>query len=129
MKNGHYTKADIVELNTYKESKFVRVAVAELISGTKIWSNGLDVQIIEPSGEKQMYMDFTKDKIPAVYAVVAEMVCKKAYGHGGYRPGAGRKKDESKAPKIACSFRLTAEEREKVKQFINDMRAESGEKK
>ncbi len=129
MKDGHYTQSDIVELNVYKEPKRAQVAIATLKSGTQIWSNGMDVHITENpggSGKKQVYMNFTKDKVHPIYATVAEIVYKKAYGHGGYRPGAGRKKDENRIPKKTCSFRLTTDECEKVKRFIEDMRSKDG---
>ena len=128
MRNGHYTQSDIIELNVYKEPKQAQVAIATLKSGTQIWSNGIDVHITENpdgSGKKQVYKNFTKDKVHPVYATVAEIVQKKAYGHGGFRPGAGRKKDENKIPKKTYSFRLTVAEQIRVKQFIEDMRKEA----
>ena len=76
--------------------------------------------------QKKVYANFKKCEVPVLYATVAEIVYKKAYGHGGFRPGAGRKKDEDKIPKKTYSFRLTVAEQIRVKQFIEDMRKEDG---
>lgn len=130
MKNGHYTRSDIKELNIYQEQGMAKVAVATLKNDVKIWSDGCDVYIMDnPSDylDKKVYMNFTKDKAPALYAAVAETVRQKAYGHGGYRPGAGRKKSEDIAQKKPRSFRLTEYEYEKVKEFIENIRTESGD--
>jgi len=130
LRDGHYTKADITELNVYKEPGRVQVAVATLKNGAKILSNGFDIEITENPkafSEKQVYTNYKKCKVPDLYATVAEIVYKKAYGHGGYRPGAGRKKDESKAERSPRTFRLTGIEYQKVKTFIEEMRKEGKE--
>ena len=127
MRNGHYTQSDIMELNVYRETQKIQIAVATLKNGAKIWSNGIDVEITENPkvfGKKKVYANFKKCEVPVLYATVAEIVYKKAYGHGGFRPGAGRKKDEDKIPKKTYSFRLTVAEQIRVKQFIEDMRKE-----
>ena len=122
MRNGHYTAGDIEGLTitpANKKKHTVQTAYGR-VDGVLVWSNGLDYAIGE-GADKKSYSRI--EKVPAKYAVVAEIIRKKAIGRGGHRLGAGRPKtlapqDEKKTR----AFRLTEREYEKVKEYIAKLR-------
>ena len=130
MKNGRYTAGDIVDLIVIprnKEKNITQVAIATLKDGCKIWSNGIDFQIhAELHSFDGRKIFFNIKAIPEQYAVVAEVVRKKANGRGGWRLGAGRKKTlRGSKEKRTRSFKLTEYEYVKVKKYIEELRQDS----
>lgn len=122
MRNGHYTAGDIKELTITPADKkrgFVQTAHGR-VNGILIWSNGFDISI----GELNQKRNYNRiELIPAEYQKVAEIIRKKANGRGGKRLGAGRPKtlgvlDEKKTR----SFKLTAYEYKRVKEYILQLR-------
>ena len=124
MRKGRYTAGDIEDLKitpANKEKKTVQVATG-LVDGTLIWSNGLDIEI-GTSSNKQSYTRL--EHVPYEFSKVAEIILKKATGRGGRRLGAGKKKGNG-PEKRTYSFKLTAYENMKVREFIEKMRSENG---
>ena len=124
MRKGRYTAGDIEDLEitpANKEKKTVQVATG-LVNGTLIWSNGLDIEI-GTSSNKQSYTRL--EHVPYEFSKVAEIILKKATGRGGRRLGAGKKKGNG-PEKRTYSFKLTAYENMKVREFIEKMRSENG---
>ena len=123
MRKGRYTAGDIEDLKitpANKEKKTVQVATG-LVDGTLIWSNGLDIEI-GTSSNKQSYTRL--EHVPYEFSKVAEIILKKATGRGGRRLGAGKKKGNG-PEKRTYSFKLTAYENMKVREFIEKMRSEN----
>ena len=123
MRNGRYTAGDIENLEIIpanKKKKTVQVATG-IVNGTLIWSNGLDI-VIGISINKRSYTRI--EHVPYEYSKVAEIILKKAMGRGGRRLGAGKKKGNG-PEKRTYSFKLTAYENMKVREFIEKMRSEN----
>ncbi len=126
MRNGHFTQSDIETLTVNKPTKkgISQTATCKLKDGCQLWSDGLTIQIhseLASFDGRQDYNDIRK--VPEKYKVVAELVRKKASKHGGYRIGAGRTESDEPTKKTR-SFRLTAYEYIKVKEFIENLRKE-----
>lgn len=126
MRNGHFTQSDIETLTVNKPQKkgIAQTAVCTLKDGCQIWSNGFDIQIhseLASFDGRQDYNDIRK--VPEKYKVVAELVRQKASKHGGKRIGAGRKESDEPTKK-PHTFRLTAYEYMKVKEYIEELRKE-----
>ena len=126
MKDGHYTKSDIKHFSVFPPSRkdITKTATCLLNDGCTMWSNGLDIQIhceLNSVGGRLDYDDIRK--VPEKYKVVAEFIRQKASKHGGRRFGAGRPETD-KPKKLPHTFRLTAYEYMKVKEYIEELRKE-----
>ena len=118
MRNGHYTAGDIEGLTVVPPKKGKVQTAYGRVNGVLIWSEGL-IYAIGEGLEKKSYQRI--EHVPSEYKVVAEIIRKKALGRGGRRIGAGRPKTELYEKKTR-SFKLTAYEYMKVKEYIAELR-------
>lgn len=123
MRRRHFTKSDIKEMKIIdhdKEKNISREAIA-MVGRYCIRSYGLKEIYIKKYKSLEPEEKYLIENVPQKFAVVAEIVDKKAVGHGGCRPGAGRKKS-GKEVKKTRSIRMTEKEYAAVCKLLDDMR-------
>lgn len=128
MRNGHYTKSDIIDLRIIERDKkknIAREAIA-ILDDFCIRSYGLKEVYINQTKGTEQEKRYSLENVPAKFAVIAALVEKKAVGHGGKRFGSGQKKSGREVRKTR-SFRLTEKEFAAVCKFINEMRNNENE--
>lgn len=123
MRNGHYTKSDITDLRIIERDKEKNIAreVMALVDGYSIRSYGLKEVYINQIKSLEQEKRYLLANVPAKFSVIAELVEKKASGHGGRRAGSGAKKS-GKEIKKTRSIRMTDYEYKKVQEFLFDLR-------